>query len=369
MNELYCIGCGAKIQSDDEKSPGYVPSKNLEKSEEEILCKRCFRLRHYNEITDVNMSSDDYLKLLRKISEDDALVLMIVDIFDFTGSFIPGINRHTGSNNLIVVGNKIDLLPKSSNHNRLKNWMRRLLKEYGLKPIDVSLISSLKGHGIDNLMELIESYRKNRNVYVVGCTNVGKSSLINRIIKNFTDVKEDVITTSHFPGTTLDMISIPLDNDNFIIDTPGIINEHQYAHYISPKSLKLITPKKEIKPIVNQLNPNQTLFYGGLARVDFTKGNRCSFVSYMPNSINIHRTKLEKADELFINHKGELLSPPNKEEIDKLPKMVKQNFVTPDYKCDIVISGLGFISINQKDSHITVHAPSGVGVFIRQSII
>ena len=32
-----------------------------------------------------------------------------------------------------------------------------------------------------------------------------------------------MITTSHFPGTTLDMIDIPLDDDSYMFDTPGII--------------------------------------------------------------------------------------------------------------------------------------------------
>ena len=48
-------------------------------------------------------------------------------------------------------------------------------------------------------------------MYVVGCTNVGKSTFINRIIKQVTG-EGDIITTSHFPGTTLDMIEIPLDD-------------------------------------------------------------------------------------------------------------------------------------------------------------
>ena len=55
----------------------------------------------------------------------------------------------------------------------------------------------------------IEEYREGKDVYIVGCTNVGKSTFINRIIKEVTG-EGDVITTSHFPGTTLDMIEIPL---------------------------------------------------------------------------------------------------------------------------------------------------------------
>ena len=69
------------------------------------------------------------------------------------------------------------------------------------------------------------------------------------MIKEFSDETENVITTSHFPGTTLDLIDIPLDEES-LYDTPGIINHHQMAHYVGKQSLKLITPTKEIKPMV-----------------------------------------------------------------------------------------------------------------------
>ena len=74
----------------------------------------------------------------------------------------------------------------------------------------------------------------------------------------------DVITTSHFPGTTLDIIEIPLSDGRVLVDTPGIINHHQMAHFVDKRDLKVITPKKEIKPKVYQLNEGQTLFFGGL---------------------------------------------------------------------------------------------------------
>ena len=46
------------------------------------------------------------------------------------------------------------------------------------------------------------------------------------------------------------------------------------AHFVEKKDLKMITPKKEIKPKVFQLNEGQTLFFGGLARFDYVKGGQ-----------------------------------------------------------------------------------------------
>ncbi len=64
------------------------------------------------------------------------------------------------------------------------------------------------------LLQAIDHYREGRDVYVVGVTNVGKSTLINQIIKQTAGVQE-LITTSRFPGTTLDKIEIPLDDGHF----------------------------------------------------------------------------------------------------------------------------------------------------------
>lgn len=87
---------------------------------------------------------------------------------------------------------------------------------------------------------------------------------------------QDVITTSQFPGTTLDKIEIPLDDGHFLIDTPGIIHRHQMAHYLG-KRLENYCTAKEIKPKVYQLNAEQTLFLGGLARFDYVQGAKSSF--------------------------------------------------------------------------------------------
>ncbi len=80
--------------------------------------------------------------------------------------------------------------------------MKREAKELGLKPVDVFLVSAGRGQGIREVIDAIEHYRNGKDVYVVGCTNVGKSTFINRIIKEVSG-EEDIITTSQFPGTTL----------------------------------------------------------------------------------------------------------------------------------------------------------------------
>ena len=267
MEELFCIGCGAPIQTENKEGLGYTPQSALEKGLEtgEVYCQRCFRLRHYNEITDVHLTDDDFLKLLHEVGDSDALVVNVVDIFDFNGSVIPGLPRFVAGNDVLLVGNKKDILPKSVKDSKVTHWLMERAHEEGMRPVDVVLTSAQNKSAIKDLMEKIEQHRKGRDVYVVGVTNVGKSTLINAIIQEITGDK-DIITTSRFPGTTLDKIEIPLDDGSYIYDTPGIIHRHQMAHYLTAKNLKYVSPKKEIKPKTYQLNPEQTLFLGGLGR-------------------------------------------------------------------------------------------------------
>lgn len=367
MTEQYvCIGCGAKIQTDNPEEIGYAPTSSLEK--EEVICRRCFRLKHYNEVQDVSLTDDDFLKILNEIGQKDALIVKIVDIFDFNGSWLPGIHRFAGKNSVLLIGNKVDLLPHSVKPNRVIHWMKHEAKELGLKPADVFLVSAEKGRFIKAVIDGIEEHRKGRDVYVVGCTNVGKSTFINRIIKEITG-EGDIITTSHFPGTTLDIIEVPLADGKSLVDTPGIINHHQMAHYVDKRDLKSIIPKKEIKPKVYQLNEEQTLFFGGLARFDYISGGRRSFVCHFSNMIEIHRTKLEKADQLYEKHVGEMLTPPRREQLDEFPPLVRHEFMIKEGKMDIVFSGLGWITVNEPGAKVAVHVPKGVHAMIRRSLI
>lgn len=366
MEDIYCQGCGSSIQTKDPESLGYTPESALNK--DIVLCQRCFKLKHYNEIQDVSVTDDDFLKMVSQIRDVEGLVVHLIDIFDVNGSMIQSLARIVGDKPIILVGNKVDLLPKSTNKNKLINWLKKSAKDAGIKVKEVYLISSIKGHGMDLLTEAIEMMRNNQDVYVVGTTNVGKSTFINRLIQQTTGDK-NVITTSYFPGTTLGFIEIPLDDQSVLIDTPGIVNKQQMAHYVSKNDLKIITPSKEIKPRVFQLNNQQTLFFGGLGRIDFIKGDKQSFVCYFSNHLSIHRTKLEKADTLYEDHVGELLSPPDEETQTTLPELVQSTFRIKEEKMDIVFPGLGWVMIPELNTTVVVHSPKTVAVSIRPALI
>ena len=176
-----------------------------------------------------------------------------------------------------------------------------------------------------------------------------------------------MITTSQFPGTTLGQIYIPFDEKSSLIDTPGIIHRHQIAHYLAEKEVKKVLPQKELQPKTFQLNAEQTIFIGGLVRVDYTKGERNSLTFYTPQTIELHRTKLEKADEFYARHNGTILTPPTGDNVKQYPTLQKTVFSVKE-KSDIVIAGLGWVTI-QKPGTIEIWSPKEVDVIKRPSII
>ena len=107
-----------------------------------------------------------------------------------------------------------------------------------------------------------------------------------------------------------------------------------------------------------------------MARMDFVKGERQSFTLYASNLVEIHRTKLSNADALFEKHLGQMLKPPFEDNISIFGKQVRKSFKIDNRKMDIVISGLGWITVNSdRGCEIDILVPEEIEVFVRESII
>ncbi len=366
---MKCIGCGAKLQNTEQTAAGYSPRKQFGENE---LCKRCYRLIHHNESPDSHYTNEDFLQILKQVEQEDCLVIYLLDFFDFIGSNIIEVERVIRNKDHIIVANKIDLMPKAVKETKLKRWFLNEVKKRKFDPLDILLISAKKKRNIDELLTTIDQYRNGRNVYVVGATNTGKSTLINGIISAVTGDSREVITTSYFAGTTLNTIQIPFDDNTFLIDTPGIINEHQITTYLEKDSLDIIVANAEIRPETYQLNPQQVLFITGLVRMRFIDGPRTSFTCYFSNRVNIHRAKLEREQELVDTHLGqELLTPPSEQELINIDKFETKKIYITESKQDIVIEGFGWITINDIEDELEIEMvyPQKTRVHVRDSII
>lgn len=364
MEEIRCVGCGALLQDLDEKKPGYVSSDILYRpSLERVVCKRCHQIKNYNLITKNEMSTEQYYKIIKKIAAKDALFVYVVDVFDLNSTLNEEVINLIKDKEVLLVVNKIDILPKSLKEAKLGLWVRHQAKKMGLKVKDIILISVLKKHNIDQLVEMIDRYRRKRNVYIIGSTNVGKSSLINQMLRSEGMLDYDLITTSVIPATTLNLIEIPFFEKGILYDTPGLVNDDNLLSLVDAKDFKTIMPKSEIKPKVYQLNEAQSLLISGFACFNYLKGEKNNFVTYFSNTLPIQRSKYERALEIF---------PKNVLEMFKINTLgleyetIELEITKPS---DIVISGLGFIAVKNAPATVSVTVVKGCGVIVREPII
>lgn len=330
----YCIGCGVELQDENMTMDGYTTSM------ENDICSRCFRMKNYGEYQIVTKSNEEYIDILKSVNKTNDLVLYIVDLLNLDKDL--KYIRNYINNKVILVLSKRDVLPKSVKDERLIEYFKNLELDYQ----DVIVVSPRKNYNIDELLLMIKKYKTSKNVYVVGHTNVGKSTLINTLMKNYSENNCE-LTISPLPSTTLNKISIRLSEDLTLVDTPGLIDRGNLVNYVEPTLLKKINPKKEIKPKTYQIKKGQCLIIGNLVRIDYVEGGKNSFTVFMSNDLKIQRFNMTRQQGLKDLYASEL---------DVL------------YHEDVVISGLGFIKIVEK-AKVLVYADKNVDIYTRKSLI
>lgn len=330
----YCIGCGVLLQDENMTMDGYTTSMDND------ICSRCFRMKNYGEYQIVTKSNEEYIDILKSVNKTNDLVLYIVDLLNLDRD-LKHIRNYI-DNKVILVLSKRDVLPKSVKDEKLIEYFKKMELDYD----DIVVVSPNKNYNIDELLHMIKKYKTSKNVYVVGHTNVGKSTLINKLMKNYSE-NECELTISPLPSTTLNKISIKLSDDLTLIDTPGLIDRGNMVNYVEPSLLKKINPKKEIKPKTYQIKKGQCLIIGNMIRVDYVEGDKNSFTVFMSNDLKVQRFNLSKQTSLKDLYPNEL---------DVL------------YHEDVVVNGIGFIKIVEK-AKVVVYADKNVEIYTRRSLI
>lgn len=425
-----CYGCGAPLQTSEPDAPGYSDPDTyaLKKKHHQlrtVICGRCKLLSHGHMITAVGgnggysggkqfIMAEQLREKLSHLRYERALIVKLVDIVDFNGSFLARVRDLAGANPIILVITKVDLLPKGTDFNCIGDWVVEATVKKKLNVMSVHLTSSKSLVGVAGVASEIQKEKKGRDVYVLGSANVGKSAFISALLKLMAE-KDPVAASaqkykpiqSAVPGTTLGPIQInAFLGGGKLYDTPGVHLHHRQAAVVHSEDLPSLAPQSRLRgqslPVSsrngttgkdnsNGLN-GYSIFWGGLVRVDVLKvlpETRLTF--YGPKSLQIHMVPTDEADEFYQKQVGVLLTPPTgKQRADEwrgLESERQLQIKVEDVQrpaCDVAVSGLGWISIEpvcrllrSSDSnlektagelHLAVHVPKPVEIFVRSPI-
>ncbi|KAG0168952.1 hypothetical protein DFQ28_011387 [Apophysomyces sp. BC1034] len=332
-------------QEEGDSPEPFLDQKEKEKHAPRILCQRCYGLQHHQHAT--TETSPQFLRETQQYgslsflkTKRNPLIVAVCDMTDLPSSLgnLHSLLRNNQGARVILAANKFDMIPSKAraHEQRIRDWIVQYIKKTGIDSrqiLRLSLISATKGWGINGLMRHIrDECLPTDDVYVIGCTNVGKSAIINQMLSQAPPSSAGTvaeirakkaqlqskysITSAPLPGTTMGTISIPLrvlgmsstdipadtpawmrnrfvKRDRFLIDTPGIINDQQLIHRLSFKEQKNILRKGELQPVTYRLTRGQSILLKPCVRIDIVEATSPIYLTFF-SPIDPHITKTSK---------------------------------------------------------------------------
>lgn len=321
-----CLGCGITLQMINNEELGYSPKENAS------YCERCFKIIHYNKGTVIALPKESS-NIISLVNKKALYVFFLIDFLNINSETIAKFKEINVPKTLII--SKCDVIPKSIKFNNISTYLK---EEYNIDD-NILFISSKKSLNIGSIIKTLD--KKNiKKAYILGFTNSGKSTLINTLYEKYTSNKSS-ITTSLIPNTTLDFISININNDLTLVDSPGFVMSNAFYHNNDINLIKKIEPKSHLNPITYQC---KKLMYLNIEDKIIFKinSNNNSLTFYLSNNINIKKSF--KSDENDFNLKLDIKDD-----------------------SDIVIKGLGFINV-KKATTIEVNVMEPDLIEVRNSI-
>ena len=200
----------------------------------------------------INWYPGHMAKTKRQIKERIDLVDVVIHVVDSRipkSSFIKDINEFTKNKENILLFSKYDLCDKEET-NKWKKYYEELGYTVILSELNDNSVKGKVIEAVNKLMEKVNLKRKEKGllpkkakVMVVGCSNVGKSTLINKL------VNKKVQVVGNKPGVTKAINVIKINDKIDLIDTPGVLWPKFEDEVVAFNLASMTIIKEEVLPI------------------------------------------------------------------------------------------------------------------------
>ena len=364
---LRCYHCGAILQCENEDEKGYIIPESLHRATpiQIIYCDKCFEtMKAFNNSELEQKVDQEVLKILDDAFATDAMIIWVVDLFSFNGTLNSEIANKVKKLNVVVVGNKRDLFPMNVKDDSLIAYLTETFNAYGIKPKSVRLLGATNKIDSKELIDAMNAARKGHDVYMIGNSTSGKTSIINRAMKGFENKTSRQIKTITYPGTSVNVLEIPLSRSSFFYELPGISQTTSATGKLEKDVVKQLVPKKAIKMTQRTMTAGDALMVGSLAAFEVIKGKTANYRFYAAEGVETRKVQSKKLDD-YINENNirRFARPVSERLVSFLDYDMFEYAMENDKKWhDIAIEGLGWLSFIAQGQMIRIRLPKGVAL-------